>query len=312
MSRPSSRMAPPSGRSAPAIRLKSDVLPAPFGPMMPSAVPSATARSMPSATSTEPKALTEALELEDHVSDRLQGGQRRAHAASFASACGTLRFAHPTVDHRLLDRLHLAADRESPGRFWLSTMTMSYLLPSLSRHWPPTSGVLAMFLAAKGGRLAPSQRDAADDRVELGRGDRLRPSRPPRRPLAPLQDVDRDLEQRVDEADRLRPLLAGRRARRRRRASLADMPVSDDLNGWLGDHQTSDDRLLPLVAERLDRDREEDRLADRRRLRLEALLARLVPEGGEVRRQHHAGDDLAPWPILKAAIWAEKSSVRFW
>jgi hypothetical protein len=27
-------------------------------------------------------------------------------------------------------------------------MTMSYFTPSRSRHWPPTSGVLAMFLCA--------------------------------------------------------------------------------------------------------------------------------------------------------------------
>lgn len=36
------------------------------------------------------------------------------------------------------------------GASLLSVITMSYLSP-LSRHWPPTSGVLAMFLAANGG-----------------------------------------------------------------------------------------------------------------------------------------------------------------
>src|SRR5215467_3960610 len=41
------------------------------------------------------------------------------------------------------------------GAVLLSVMTISYLLPSLTRHWPPTSGVLATFLAAKGGRFAP-------------------------------------------------------------------------------------------------------------------------------------------------------------
>ena len=46
------------------------------------------------------------------------------------------------------------------------------------------------------------------------------------------------------------------------------------------------------VAQRLDRDREEQRLAHRRRLGPEALLRRLGPECGEVRRQHDAGDDL--------------------
>src|SRR5258708_8241609 len=41
------------------------------------------------------------------------------------------------------------------GAVLLSVMTISYLLPSLTRHCPPTSGVLATFLAANGGRFAP-------------------------------------------------------------------------------------------------------------------------------------------------------------
>src|SRR5215813_6670093 len=39
------------------------------------------------------------------------------------------------------------------GAVRLSVMTMSYLLPPLSRHWPPTSGVLVTFFAANGGRV---------------------------------------------------------------------------------------------------------------------------------------------------------------
>ena len=49
---------------------------------------------------------------------------------------------------------------------------------------------------------------------------------------------------------------------------------------------------MARVAQRLDRDREQQRLAHRRRLGPEALLRGLGPEGGEVRRQHDAGDDL--------------------
>src|SRR5258705_13068600 len=41
------------------------------------------------------------------------------------------------------------------GAVRLSVMTMSYLLPSLRRHWPPTSGVLVTFLAANGGTPLP-------------------------------------------------------------------------------------------------------------------------------------------------------------
>src|SRR6187399_2880248 len=108
MSRPSSRMAPRSGRSAPAIRLKSDVLPAPFGPMMPRAVPSATARSMPSATLTDPKA-------------RLRRSSSRIMSVT---AVGWAKRSVPTRHHsrtrghaslcppynRLLNRLHLAGN----------------------------------------------------------------------------------------------------------------------------------------------------------------------------------------------------------
>src|SRR6516164_2482614 len=51
-------------------------------------------------------------------------------------------------------------------------------------------------------------------------------------------------------------------------------------------------QIVALVAERRDRDREEDRFPDRGSPWSQALLARLVPEGGEVGRQDHAGDDI--------------------
>ena len=50
---------------------------------------------------------------------------------------------------------------------------------------------------------------------------------------------------------------------------------------------------MAILAQRLDGDRKEDRLADRSDLRLEALLQCLFPERREIRRQHHTGDDLA-------------------
>src|SRR2546425_4713787 len=58
MRSPMKRMAPASGVSAPAIRLKSVVLPAPFGPMSPVMVPASIASSMPSTARRLPKALT--------------------------------------------------------------------------------------------------------------------------------------------------------------------------------------------------------------------------------------------------------------
>src|SRR3981081_977621 len=51
-------------------------------------------------------------------------------------------------------------------------------------------------------------------------------------------------------------------------------------------------KIVAVLAERLDRDWEQDRFADRGDFRLEALLERLFPECREVGRQHDAGDDL--------------------
>ena len=51
-------------------------------------------------------------------------------------------------------------------------------------------------------------------------------------------------------------------------------------------------QVVAGLAERLQRHREQDAFADADRLRLEALLVGLRPEGGEVGRQHDAGDDL--------------------
>src|SRR5215470_9181379 len=56
MRSPMNRIAPGSG--APAIRLKSVVLPAPFGPMSPVIVPASIARSTPSTARRFPNALT--------------------------------------------------------------------------------------------------------------------------------------------------------------------------------------------------------------------------------------------------------------
>ena len=58
MRSPRKRMAPASGASAPAIRLNSVVLPAPFGPISPVMVPASIARSTPSTARRLPNALT--------------------------------------------------------------------------------------------------------------------------------------------------------------------------------------------------------------------------------------------------------------
>ena len=65
-----------------------------------------------------------------------------------------------------------------------------------------------------------------------------------------------------------------------------------EVKGCEGLHQISRAHVVPGIAQRLDRTGEEQRLAHRRRLGPEALLRGLGPEGGEVRRQDDAGDDL--------------------
>src|SRR5580704_17790672 len=52
-------------------------------------------------------------------------------------------------------------------------------------------------------------------------------------------------------------------------------------------------QVVAVLAQSLDRDREQNSLADRSGLRLQPLLLRLIPESGEIGGQHHAGDDLA-------------------
>ena len=59
---------------------------------------------------------------------------------------------------RIRNDLHYAIGSILPptgisGAVLLSVMTMSYLLPSRSRHWPPTSGVLVTFFCANGGNF---------------------------------------------------------------------------------------------------------------------------------------------------------------
>src|SRR5271170_216762 len=96
MSTPSKRITPESGRRAPAIRLKREVLPAPFGPMTPSAAPSGNWRSISSATLTDPKALL-----------RLSS----CRITNQISAHGEGRAIAPLCQPSLGDRLHLAARR---------------------------------------------------------------------------------------------------------------------------------------------------------------------------------------------------------
>ena len=95
-------------------------------------------------------------------------------------------------------------------------------------------------------------------------------------------------------------------------ASSADVwPVSDDLNGWLGDHQTSEERLLPALPSA------STDCGKRIALPIEAIFGvkpcclawfqKVVKSGGIITPVM-----ISTLSALKALIWAEKSSVRFW
>src|SRR5262249_52163719 len=89
------------------------------------------------------------------------------------------------------------------------------------------------------------------------------------------------------------------------------MPVSDDLKGWLGDHQTSEERLLPLLPSA------STATGKRMALPIEAALGlkpcwlawvqKVVKSGGRT-----TPVTMSAFAALNAAIRAEKSSVRFW
>src|SRR4029077_17639476 len=88
MSRPSNQTAPPSGRMSPVIRLNNVDLPAPFGPMMPSASPGATSRLTPSTAFSEPNdrvrlsslRITPPSPPSEHGSEKSKPVFRRHHA----------------------------------------------------------------------------------------------------------------------------------------------------------------------------------------------------------------------------------------
>ena len=129
-------------------------------------------------------------------------------------------------------------------------------LPSFFCHWPATSGVLETFFT---GPLRPV--DRADDGLQAGGADRLddRKRRPPGR--GALDDIGDHLEQRVAEADRLRPWAAGRGgvAVGQRLGAVAGQRRDEGMVGRPPDLRAE---AVAALAQRLDRRGEEQRLAD--------------------------------------------------
>ena len=160
---------PASGATVPAMMPNSVVLPAPFGPMMPSASPSASARSIAVRHDHGAEPLGDLLEGEDggmHVTRqpvRHPGRERRGAPTWVSSPCqrGSI-FQRPRLEHsmgprfrgatseplqlhRLISRqqLQLAADRNL--RRGLVGGDDQVELVALRCHWPATSGVLVTF-----------------------------------------------------------------------------------------------------------------------------------------------------------------------
>jgi hypothetical protein len=76
--------------------------------------------------------------------------------------------------------------------------------------------------------------------------------------------------------------VALREGPRRPRPALS--PLSEELNGWLGDHQTSEERLWPVSPSASTACGNRIALPMDAALGREALLLGLVPEGGEIGR----------------------------
>src|SRR5258708_12421049 len=89
------------------------------------------------------------------------------------------------------------------------------------------------------------------------------------------------------------------------------MPVSDDLNGWFGDHHTSDERLLPSLPSA------STATGNRIALPIEATFGLKPCCSACFQNVVKSGGNTTPVMIsalalLNALICAEKLSVRFW
>src|SRR5215212_3650062 len=244
---------------------------------MPSVSPSVTASEMSSVTLSAPYDLLTDSSASNGIEDRLSTTRcPRAPSHQPDRAAGRNVLRGLVVDDRQLHLVLLA-------------------LAPLAEHERRLADVLERALAAP--------LDRADDGGDIGRGDGvahvLR-----RRALAALQRIGRDLEQRMREADRLRPLLLrtglvglGKRLRallrQRRRERMRRAPP--DLRR----------QAVAEVAERLDRAREQQGLAERHYLRLEALLLGLRQECLRIGRDHDAGDDLDAFALERGDLRRE-------
>src|SRR5579859_4437166 len=172
MSRPPYSTRPPSGATLPLTMPNSVVLPAPFGPMMPSASPSPSTRSMASAITIAPKRLL------------------------------TFSSARSGAVIRLRQQFQLAADRNVRRRFVfgddeLECGGLALPLAGDQRRLGHVLHRLPGPFHRPDHRMIIGGHDGIEDRLRIDA-------------LGPLENVDRHLEQGMLIADRLRPRPLGR------------------------------------------------------------------------------------------------------
>src|SRR5262245_42656731 len=206
---PANSTRPASGTTVPHAMPNNVVLPAPFGPMMPSASPSASTRSIACATITAPnrleifsKARMEAMRtlLSGRVAPAQAGPrfQRPPCKAPWRPACAvtTARIRPPSRQ-----QLQLAAHRNFRrglvgGDDQVELVGLALPLPRDERRLGDVLHRLAGPLHRADHRFVIGRHDGIEDRLRLQR-------------LRTLEQVDGDLEQRVLDDNWLRPTPAG-------------------------------------------------------------------------------------------------------
>ena len=215
---------------SPVIRLNSVDLPAPFGPMMPSASPRATAKVDAVGDHQGAEALRDVFESE----------YRASRHARMCGKPGQNQGAGPGTRRMPVGRILASGSILPPvgisGACLLSTTTSSK---------PPSS------FRATGRRPAASCR-----RSSRGLRRPTRPGRPSCRVsvaamASPIASASVESAARLStstatsnsecEADRLGPRPPGRGGEAGGEVAPQLWPVRADLNGWVGDHQTSDE-----------------------------------------------------------------------
>src|SRR5918992_1053307 len=188
----------------------------------------------------------------------------------------------------------------------LDTITSSNgYLPSLLRHWPPTSGVLATLGTGPPlQEILPTTVSRSTPLMALARA--CLSSTLPDALRAAAATSNRACTNPIGWVHCL-PVAAWYSS-----ATLAALaPVSEDVKGWAGLHQTSVDMPSPMSP------RASTEAGNSRALPTEAILGwnpcweacfqKVVQSGGI-----GTPVTISALAALKAEIWEEKSSVRFW